>query len=85
MTKSKLANKAADIVRWRPKPSLSIDSRDLSSVKDMQVGKVYTFTVTARVKSVSAGDEYSEEYDDNDEKVDKCTRARLTITKITEK
>lgn len=82
-TKSKgLVSKAEDVMRYRPKPTISIDSRDLKGVKDMQVGKSYTFTVTAKVKSVSAGDEYD---DWDDERTDKSTRARLTITKITEK
>lgn len=84
MTKLKnRISKAADIVRWRPKPSLSIDSRDLKGVKDMKVGESCTFVVTAKVLSVSAGDEYGP--DDEDEYTDKTTRARLRITKITEK
>jgi hypothetical protein len=80
--KNKLANKASDIVRWRPKPTLSIDSRDLSSVKDMQVGKSYTFTVTAKVTEVRSRDD--DEYYEGDS-TDKSTTARLRITKITEK
>lgn len=59
---------------------LSIDDRDLSSVKQMQVGKTYTFTVTAKVTEVRASDD---EYYDGP--TNKCTRARLRITKITEK
>lgn len=83
MTKSKLANKASDVVRWRPKPTISVDSRDLKGVKDFKVGETRTFTVTAKVKSIHQGDEYGGDYEDEPE--DKSTRARLRITKITEK
>jgi len=79
--KGKLASKASDVVAYRPKPMLSIDDRDLSSVKQMQVGKTYTFTVTAKVTEVRASDD--DEYYDGP--TNKCTRARLRITKITEK
>lgn len=72
--------KAESVVRWRPKPTLRIDSRDYKAIKELQIGKTYTFTVTAKVKSISAGDEY-DDYDDSD----KTTRASLTVTKITEK
>lgn len=79
--KGKLANKASDIVAYRPKPMLSIDDKDLPSVKDMQVGKTYTFMVTAKVTEVRASDD--DEYYEG--LSNKCTRARLRITKITEK
>lgn len=74
-------SKASEIMRYRPKPTLRIDSRDFSGTKDLKVGQTKTFMVTAKVKSVSAGDEY----DDWDDKDDKTTRATLRITKITEK
>lgn len=80
MAKAKRISSASEIVEYRPKPSLHIDDRDLKAVKDMKVGDTCTFTVTAKVKSISQGDEYGP---DDDE--DKRTRARLQITKITEK
>lgn len=82
MAKNKLASKASDIVRWRPKPTLRIDSTDFPGVKNLKVGETKTFTVTAKVKSVSQGDEYGDEYDEGESKT---TRATLRITKITEK
>lgn len=83
MAKSKLVSKANELVRYRPKPTLRIDSKDCPEVKSMKVGETRTFTVTAKVKSVSAGDEYGGDYED--ERDDKTTRATLRITKITEK
>lgn len=80
MARNKLVSKAEDVVSFRPKPTLRIDSKDCAEVKSMKVGETRTFTVTAKVKSVSAGDEYGD-YDDRD---DKTTRATLRITKITE-
>lgn len=80
---AKLANKASDIVRYRPKPTLRIDSRDFPGVKDFKYGETITFTVTAKVKSISQGDEYGDYDDEGGES--KIVRAALRITKIKEK
>ena len=82
MSKGKLVSKASEIVRYRPKPTLRISSKDFSGVKDFKVGETISFMVTAKVKSVSQGDEYG---DYEDEPVDKTTRSTLQITKISEK
>lgn len=82
MAKNKLIGKAEDVVRWRPKPTLRIDSTDFPGAKNLKVGETKTFTVTAKVKSVSQGDEY-DDYDN--ERESKTTRATLRITKISEK
>lgn len=79
-TKSKISS-ANEIMRYRPKPTLSIYSRDLPGLKKMQVGKTYTFTVTAKVTAMNVGDsEYAEDYDRDDD----GAHARLRVTKIKE-
>lgn len=84
-TKSRLTS-ASEIMKHRPLPTLSIDSRDLSTVKNMEIGKVYTFKITAKVLALNVGDEYGGYWDEDDEhQEDKSTHARLRITKITEK
>lgn len=84
MSKGRIGS--AKELKWRPKPTLSIDSRDVSSVKNMEIGKTYTFTVTAKVLALNVGDEYGGYYEEDDEpKEDKSTHARLRITKISEK
>lgn len=80
-SKTKLASKASDVVRWRPKPSMSIYSKDYP-VKDLNVGQTYTFTVTAKVIELNAGEsEYSDDYGEDSD----GAHARLRITKISEK
>lgn len=82
-TKSRI-DKASDIMRYRPKPSLSVDSKDLPAIKDWSVGKTYTFTVKAKMVYVSEGDEYGD-YEDEGGGDNKRMRARFRISKITEK
>ena len=79
MAKSKPISSAADVVEYRPKPTLRIDSEDFKGTKDLKVGETRTFSVTAKVMSVSQGDEFDE---DNSSKT---TRATLRVTKISEK
>jgi hypothetical protein len=79
--KSKLASKASDVVRWRPKPSMSIYSKDYP-VKDLNVGQTYDFLVTAKVTELNAGEsEFSDDYGDDST----GAHARLRITKISKK
>jgi hypothetical protein len=82
-TKSKLASKAEDIVRYRPKPTLKIYSSELPMVKDLKVGETCTFLVTAKVKSIYSGDsEYISDYDDDDKgKNTVCATLRVTDIK----
>lgn len=79
---SKLANKASDLVRYRPKPTINVDAKDLPEVKNWKLGETVTLTVTAKVKSLTEGDGYDDYPEDRE---DKTPRARLTITKISEK
>lgn len=80
-TKSNRVAKADELVRYRPKPTLRIYDNELSSVKDMKVGKTYTFVVKAKVIGVRSGDEYGDEFSD---KVDKSVCATLRVTDIKE-
>lgn len=82
MTKSKLVGKATDIVSYRPKPTINVDAKDLKEVNNWTLGQTVTLTVTATVKSLTEGSGYD---DFEDEARDKTPRARLTITKISEK
>lgn len=79
-TKSKVSS-ASEIMRYRPKPTLSVYSRDLPGIKNMKVGETCTFTVTAKVMALSAGES---EYSDYDEDSGSGAHARLRITKIKE-
>lgn len=78
--KSKLVESASELVRYRPKPTLRIDAKDYPGIKDLKVGQTVTLSVTAKVKSISAGDEY-----DDYEGADKTTRATLSVSKVTNK
>lgn len=80
-TKSKRISKADEIVAYRPKPTLSIDAKDLPGIKSWKIGETYELVVKAKVTSLSAGDEY----DDYSDESGKTTRARLTIKDISEK
>jgi hypothetical protein len=77
MRKSKLVDKAADVMEYRPKPSLSIDAKDLPAIKDWKIGHTYDLQVTAKMVSIDADDDYSGG--------EKTPRARFRITKVTEK
>jgi hypothetical protein len=83
-TKKGRISKAADIVEYRPKPSLKIYSSELPMVKDLKVGETRTFLVTAKVRSLYSGDsEYMSDYDDDD-KDKKSVCATLRVTDIKE-
>ena len=77
--KSKLVSKASDVMSYRPKPSLSLDARDLPEIKDWQIGKTYTITVQAKMVSISTGDEYDDYGEDNSSRP---ARARFRITSV---
>lgn len=82
--KKNLARKAADVVEYRPKPTLKIYSTELPMVKDLKVGEICTFLVTAKVKSIYSGDsEYISDYEDDD-KGKKTVCATLRVTDIKE-
>lgn len=75
---TRLTNRAADVVEYRPKPSLSIDAKDLPAIKDWKIGKTYDLCVQVKMVSIDADDEYGSESS-------KTPRARFRITKVTEK
>ncbi len=77
MAGGKLVSKASDVVAYRPKPTLSLDARDLPEIKDWAVGKTYDITVKAKLVFMSEGDEYGD-YEEGDERR-KTTRARFRI------
>lgn len=83
MSSAKKISQASDVVRYRPKPTLRITSQDFAGVKDYKVGETCTFMVTAKVKSISQGDEYGDYEGDSPES--KAVRSTLQITKISEK
>lgn len=63
-TKAKnLVSKASDVMRWRPKPTLSVDAKDLPAIKDWAVGKTYTMVVKAKMTEMRdpSDGEYTEE------------------------
>ena len=67
-------------LNYRPKPSLSLDAKDLPEIKNFKIGQTYTLTVEVKVISLSSGDEY----DDYDSKDSKITRGRFRVTKVEE-
>lgn len=75
-----MAKSVNDIVRYRPKPSLSLDAKDLPAIKNYKIGQKYTITVEVKVISLSAGDEYDYDGDDSS----KITRGRFRVTKVEE-
>ncbi len=77
-----MAKTVSDIVKYRPKPSLSLDAKDLPEIKNFKIGQEYTLTVKAKVVSLSSGDGYLGDYDD--ERESKVVRARFQITKVEE-
>jgi hypothetical protein len=75
-----MAKNISDIVKYRPKPSLSLDAKDLPEIKNFKIGQKYTLTVEVKVISLSSGDEY--DYDGEDSS--KITRGRFRVTKVEE-
>jgi len=80
---AKAYSKAADVVSYRPKPSLSLDAKDLPAIKGWTVGKTYEITVKAKLTFMSEGDEYGD-YDEDSEGGErrKTTRARFRIVSV---
>lgn len=76
MKNAKLASRASDVIEYRPKPSLSIDAKDLPAIKDWKIGQTYNLCVTVKMVEIDADDEYDH---------NKTPRARFRITKVTEK
>lgn len=76
---AKTISKASELVDYRPKPSLSVDARDLPVIKNWKIGQTYSLSVKVKMISISEGDEYSDSDDS------KLTRARFRIVKVSEK
>lgn len=72
---------ANDIVRWRPKPTLSVDAEDLPEIKEWSVGKTYTMVVKAKMTEVRSSDD--DEYADGDG-YKRPTSARFRIVSVKE-
>jgi hypothetical protein len=83
MSKSKLYSKAEDVVAYRPKPTLSLDAKDLPAIKDWAVGKTYEVTVKAKLVFMSEGDEYGD-YEGEGKERRKTQRARFRIVSVKE-
>jgi len=81
MAKGKVYSKAEEVVSYRPKPTLSLDAKDLPAIKDWKVGKSYKIEVTAKMVSMSEGNEY--DYEDED-RAKQPMRARFQITSAKE-
>ncbi len=81
---SKAISKAEDVVSYRPKPSLSLDAKDLPAIKNWTVGKTYDITVKAKLTFMSEGDEYGDEYGEDSERAErkKIQRAKFRVVSV---
>lgn len=82
-TKNKRVESANEIISYRPKPSLSIDSKDLPAIKDWKIGKTYELVVKVKLVNLSLGDGYDDYPSESD--APKVERARFRVTNVKEK
>jgi hypothetical protein len=75
---SKVA-KASEYVEYKPKPSLSLDAKDLPELKNFKIGQTYDLDVKVKVVSLSKDDD-----DYLGERDEKLTRARFRVVKARE-